>query len=299
MKQSIEDTKPKAFVFVLMPFHEQYKDIYEVGIKAACKDAGAYCERVDEQMFEGNILARIYNQIAKADVIVADMTEHNSNVFYETGYAHALNKQVILLTQNASDIPFDLKHQPHIVYSGDGKIASLKSQLEPRIRWFIENPRRSLPTGDLLQFSVEGDLLENSPTITVPSRHSTKAPDGGYNLSLDFSVAIHNVTSKVLNPEDFHLSFILPIGLEAQEGVYEELTFRTKTSLPDGRKIYNIRPLPTLFPEGWDTVRIRVWTESVLPQPSAEMVIRVFTGLGPKDYPFKLQVREEDIQPEE
>jgi hypothetical protein len=293
MKQSTEDTKPK--VFVLMPFDDQYKDIYEVGIKAACRDAGAYCERVDEQMFDGSILARIYNQIAKADVIVADMTEHNSNVFYETGYAHALNKRVILLTQNVSDIPFDLKHQPHIVYCGEGKIASLKSQLEPRISWYIENPERSLPTGDLLQFSVEGVLLENTPTIPFLGKHFSREPDGGYNLIADFSIAIHNVTSKVLNPEAFHLGFILPIGLAAQVGEYEELPFRSKTSLPDGRKIYNIRPLPTLFPEGWDTIQIRIWTESALPRPSAEMAIRVFTELGPKDYPFIFQGNEEDI----
>jgi nucleoside 2-deoxyribosyltransferase len=56
------------------------------------------------------VLERVYNQIAKADIIVAEMTGRNANVFYETGYAHALNKRVVLLTQNANDIPFDLKH---------------------------------------------------------------------------------------------------------------------------------------------------------------------------------------------
>ena len=55
----MEATNPKTFVFVLMPFAVKFKDGYEVGIKQACKDAGAYCERVDEQIFEGNILARI------------------------------------------------------------------------------------------------------------------------------------------------------------------------------------------------------------------------------------------------
>ncbi|HYG61069.1 MAG TPA: hypothetical protein VEL74_00690 [Thermoanaerobaculia bacterium] len=88
----MEDTKPKSFVFVLMPFDESFDDVYEAGIKPACKDAGAYCERVDEQIFVESILARVYNQIAKADVIIAEMTGRNPNVFYEVGYAHALNK---------------------------------------------------------------------------------------------------------------------------------------------------------------------------------------------------------------
>ena len=61
----MEDTRPKTFVFVLMPFSDKFVDIYELGIKAACKDAGAYCERVDEQIFTDSILQRIFNQIAK------------------------------------------------------------------------------------------------------------------------------------------------------------------------------------------------------------------------------------------
>src|SRR5215471_9073888 len=109
-------TMPKPFVFVLMPFDEKFDDIYRFGIKGGAEDAGAYAERVDEQIFVEGMLDRIFNQINKADVIVADMTGKNPNVFYEVGYAHALNKVVLLITQSAEDIPFDLKHRQHIVY---------------------------------------------------------------------------------------------------------------------------------------------------------------------------------------
>ena len=75
MKKSMKNitTKPKPFCFVLMPFDDAFDDTYELGIKDACKKAGAYCERVDEQLYEGSIVERIYNQIDKADFIVADM----------------------------------------------------------------------------------------------------------------------------------------------------------------------------------------------------------------------------------
>ena len=124
----MEQTTPKPFVFVLMPFDESFRDVYQLGIKAACKEAGGYCERVDEQIFVESILERVYNQIDKADLLIADMTGRNPNVFYEVGYAHALGKRVFLLTQKADDIPFDLKHYPHIVYQG--KITELKQELE-------------------------------------------------------------------------------------------------------------------------------------------------------------------------
>src|SRR5690242_11055493 len=45
----MEDTKPKPFAFVLMPFDESFGDIYEIGIKTACREAGAYCERVESR----------------------------------------------------------------------------------------------------------------------------------------------------------------------------------------------------------------------------------------------------------
>lgn len=290
MKEPPQETKPRAFVFVLMPFHGSFKDIYEVGIRAACDDAGAYCERVDEQMYDGSILARIYNQIAKADVIVADMTGHNSNVFYETGYAHALNKRVILLTQNADDIPFDLKHQPHIVYSGEGKIASLKSQLEPRIRWCIENPQGAMPARDLLEISVNGSLIHNKPT--VEARLVVFSHVGGsYRATLYLSLAIQNITNQILKSDSFSLTLIVPDELEAAKGV----DFRSMTRLSDGRKMYSLPAFSGLFPQAWETVGIQMKTQNqAFAQFQPEFVVRVFTEVGPADYPFVVTTRTEE-----
>jgi len=121
-----------------MPFKDDFADIYQIGIKEACNSAGTFCERVDEQIFKETILDRIYNQIARADVIIADMTGRNPNVFYEVGYAHALGKPTILVTNSADDIPFDLKQYPHIIYGK--KIVYLRDELQKRISWFMNNP---------------------------------------------------------------------------------------------------------------------------------------------------------------
>lgn len=137
-------TSPKPFIFVLMPFTSDFDDVYQLGIKPACEAAGAYAERVDEQIFHESILQRIYNQISKADVVVADMTGRNPNVFYEVGYAHALGKPVLLLTKSSDDIPFDLKHYSHIVYGG--RIKDLMPELTRRVAFALERPRRGCPT---------------------------------------------------------------------------------------------------------------------------------------------------------
>lgn len=154
-------TMPKPFVFVLMPFDSAFDDIYKFGIKGACDDVGAYAERVDEQIFSEGILDRIFNQISKADVIIADMTGRNPNVFYEVGYAHALGKIVILLTQSAQDIPFDLKHRQHTVYGG--KIDTLRTDLIPKLQWAIA---QSKSIGRLL--SAENFYLQLSG-VEIPN----------------------------------------------------------------------------------------------------------------------------------
>lgn len=133
------NSKSNPFIFVLMPFDHEFDEVYELGIKAACENTGAVCQRVDEQIFQENIMERVYDQIREADIVIAEMTGRNSNVFYETGFAHALNKQVILATRTAEDIPFDLKQYPHIIYGS--KISELKKQLQDRIRWYISQPK--------------------------------------------------------------------------------------------------------------------------------------------------------------
>src|SRR5258708_29277848 len=141
MADQHKSTAPKRFVFVLMPFDEKFNDIYKFGIKGAADDAGGIAQRVDEQIYAEGILEQIFTQINKADVIVADMTGRNPNVFYEVGYAHALDKIVLLLTQDADDIPFDLKHHQHVVYGGS--IETLKNQLVARISWAVRESTKA------------------------------------------------------------------------------------------------------------------------------------------------------------
>lgn len=164
MKDDFAPKSPKPYIFVLMPFESKFNDIYKFGIKGSAQDAGAYVERIDEQIFIEGMLDRLFNQIGKADVIVADMTGRNPNVFYEVGYAHALNKIVLLLAQNANDIPFDLKHDQHIVYSGS--IETLKRELTKKLKRAIAESavkRDGTPQSDFIDFVLDGFRLHSAP----------------------------------------------------------------------------------------------------------------------------------------
>jgi nucleoside 2-deoxyribosyltransferase len=119
------------FAFVLMPFSSDFDDIYKFGVKEPAAELGVLAERVDEQIYSEGILERIYRQIDLADIIIADMSGQNPNVFYEVGYAHAKGKLCIHLTSDANDIPFDLKHRRHIVYQSS--INTLKERIVEEI----------------------------------------------------------------------------------------------------------------------------------------------------------------------
>jgi hypothetical protein len=278
-------TNPKPFVFVLMPFSDAFTDVYELGIKAACEDAGAYCERVDEQIFEGNILDRVYNQIAKADIIVAEMTGRNANVFYETGYAHALNKRVILLTQNADDIPFDLKPYPHIVYGS--KISVLKSQLLTRIRWCIENPQSSLSVVDAnLELFVNGIELSDSSEAIIDfgRRILTSSPTrNAAGFKSGIKIDVHNISNTVLQPYSFSLALVTPSVIE----VLGEID--SSSQLPDKKNSANISSKNVLFPDSWCSFAFVLFVDAEASQIPHQISVRLFTEVGPKNYSFILK----------
>lgn len=100
---------------VMMPFSAEFNDTYKA-IKAAFNDIAMECNRADDIWENETIIQDIFDLIYSSNIIVCDCSKQNANVFYEIGIAHTLGRNVILLTQNESDIPFDLRHLRYIHY---------------------------------------------------------------------------------------------------------------------------------------------------------------------------------------
>ena len=111
-----ETLPAKLEAFVLMPFDEAFTAIYESLIQASFEQAGFHVYRADDIESQQNILRDIVTAIATADVVIADLTDSNPNVYYELGLAHALRKSVVLLTQDIRSVPFDLRSYRVIEY---------------------------------------------------------------------------------------------------------------------------------------------------------------------------------------
>lgn len=139
MRIKTEPEPPQYRVFVLMPFSATSADRYELAVKAACQELGLICERVEEQTFQESIPDRIFEEILKADIIVSDLTERNPNVFFETGYAKALGKRIIFITNKAEELPFDLRIYPSITYGIS--LTNLKRELRKKLEFYLREDR--------------------------------------------------------------------------------------------------------------------------------------------------------------
>lgn len=106
----------KNLCFVLMPFKDELRPVYEDHIKKVIEKEGMECQRADDIFRNTAIIEDIWEMLNKAKIVIADLTGKNPNVFYEVGIAHTIGKEVILITQNLDDVPFDLRHLRYIQY---------------------------------------------------------------------------------------------------------------------------------------------------------------------------------------
>jgi hypothetical protein len=126
------DVDPE-FCFLLMPFREAWSDEVWTLLDKIIGNCGFRCQRADEK--DGRIIMDdIWESVCRARVIVADLTAKNPNVTYEVGLADVLGKDVILLSQNPSDVPFDFLGVRLITYENSfGGVNKLSADLERRL----------------------------------------------------------------------------------------------------------------------------------------------------------------------
>ena len=107
--ESIEYEIDPTMVFVLMPFNEKWSNDILFLIKEVGKKHNLNIVRADDIFAAHNIVNDIWELINKSGLIIADITIHNANVFYELGIAHTLGKDVVLIRQAGGEkTPFDI-----------------------------------------------------------------------------------------------------------------------------------------------------------------------------------------------
>lgn len=89
----------------------------------------------------GSIKKEIIRDIYFSDLVIANLTEKNPNVMYEVALRHAIKKPIIHITENLSELPFDINDHRTIEYKNDMEgVVELKKELKKMIQVIERNP---------------------------------------------------------------------------------------------------------------------------------------------------------------
>lgn len=134
-------TATSKLCFVLMPFGDKFDVVYRKLIVPSVTEVGLTAVRADELAAPGSIMEQIRVAIQQARLCVVVLTGNNPNVMFELGLAQAAGKATVLLCEDITQVPFDLRAHRVITYKGDGLQAldSLRSAI------------RAVLTGDKLR----------------------------------------------------------------------------------------------------------------------------------------------------
>lgn len=121
---SLDETPQKRkSVFVVSPIGAPGTEIHRkasYALKYIFREALTADEwdvhRADEGESPDSIGQHVIRKLWEADLVIADLTGHNPNVFYELAIAHGWRKPVVHLIAKGETVPFDIVDQRTIFY---------------------------------------------------------------------------------------------------------------------------------------------------------------------------------------
>ena len=154
-----------------MPFKDELKSLFEK-LKLICSELGVECRRSDEIAI-GSITKGIFEEIYFADIVIADLTFSNPNVYYELAVSHCIGRKTILITQEEK-IPFDIGQEYVIKYSNtiDGSMV-----LEKQLR-------------RLFKHLLEGGTIDNPAQMFLPKSQEEEKFDKLSDMSKEILIAL-------------------------------------------------------------------------------------------------------------
>lgn len=111
----------------------------------------------------------LIGELARTDVIIADITDRNPNVYFELGLAQAMGKGLLIIAHNrsVSNIPFDVREFQLLIYDDTPKsLQALSKNVGTALQKYRAFPQRSPMLRGLGQYSspffVDWDRLDGS-----------------------------------------------------------------------------------------------------------------------------------------
>ncbi|MCM1061350.1 MAG: nucleoside 2-deoxyribosyltransferase [Eubacterium sp.] len=124
--------------------------VFKYIIEPVCQDCEFEVVRVDKINQADSITQTIIDSLNSSELVIADMTEHNANAFYEMGYRTCTGKPMIHIKSKETNIPFDIAGIRAFDYdlTDLDSVSDIKSRLKATVESF--------------DFSENDDMQEDS-----------------------------------------------------------------------------------------------------------------------------------------
>ena len=127
----------QAFVVMKFSENDENQNAYLYGIRSALNDLDIDCLRADDVIQSAPILQNVINDIKTSRFVIIAVNTTSLNVYFELGFAMALNKNILLVSDNEhnQNLPADLNNWTCLTYT-KGNYKELKDKV---IAYFQQN----------------------------------------------------------------------------------------------------------------------------------------------------------------
>jgi hypothetical protein len=173
--------------------------LFKYVIGPVVEPLGYSATRADRLEEPGTITTQIIQRIVDAPLVIADLTDHNPNVFYELALRHAIKKPIIQLIKADQRIPFDVSGTRTIKYdlTNLDSVDEAKASLEKQIQHLQANPTdvdtpisaainlKSLEESDKPEGAILSDILVSLRELKAAVLSPTKSPTESFDQFSD------------------------------------------------------------------------------------------------------------------
>lgn len=201
------EERNKKLCFFITPIGDEKSDIRKRSdqvfrhiIKSIAEKCGYEASRADQMSESGYITSQVINHLMDDDLVIADLTDGNPNVYYELAIRHCVKKPVILIMQSDQKIPFDVSgiRIIHFNYQDLDSVEACKKNLINQIKSIEQDPPKidsPISAAINLNFIMQSD----DPVGTSNAEIISKLQDIQYRIS---NIESSSLSKQYMSPSE-------------------------------------------------------------------------------------------------
>jgi len=139
--RSVLPRRPNT-AFIIMAINDKRPELEDVKwtIQSVCKEFGIVARRSDEFEHSDSVPMRVIQEIETSEFVIADLSDDRPNVYYEVGYADAVDARIMFFRREGATLHFDIAHRHCPAYAS---FADLGDRLRKRLAEWTGKPAKS------------------------------------------------------------------------------------------------------------------------------------------------------------